>query len=125
MDLSEYELITLVPAFLVSFRGKIGPEMAVTNKVIVERLRKKGYKINDVRVRKLINYIRRESLIPGLVASSKGYYVSNDTEELQRYIDSLDGREAEIRRIKKSMQEYRLRISNANQQTLFPHAQNA
>lgn len=103
-DLTEYEK-GLVPVFAMGFKSKVGKENAVTNKQIVEKLSSK-YKITDARVRKIINYIRNKNIIPGLVASSDGYYVTNDPEELKRYISSLDQREAAIREVKIGMLNY-------------------
>lgn len=45
-------------------------------------------KLSEPRLRKLCNYIRSNSLIP-LIATSKGYYVSYDKEEIQNQIQSL------------------------------------
>jgi hypothetical protein len=45
-------------------------------------------KLSEPRLRKLCNYIRSYSLIP-LIATSKGYYVSYDKEEIQNQIHSL------------------------------------
>lgn len=116
-DLTDEEM-KLVPVFIKGFQDKIGPSKAVTNKVIVERLGKK-YKISDARVRKIINHIRNHNLVPGLVASSQGYYVTRDPEELRRYIESLDGRESEIRRIKNTMKQYLKAILNKGQTVLY------
>lgn len=104
-DLTEYELKELVPVFIDGFKSKIGLINAITNREIVYRLSAK-YHITDVVVRKVIRYIREEGLLPGLVASSKGYYITNDPKDIERYIDSLDGRETKIRIVKRAMQEY-------------------
>lgn len=45
-------------------------------------------KLSEPRLRKLCNYIRTHSLIP-LIATSNGYYVSYDKEEIQNQIQSL------------------------------------
>ena len=45
-------------------------------------------KLSEPRLRKLCNYIRTNSLIP-LIATSKGYYVSYDKEEIQDQMQSL------------------------------------
>lgn len=104
-DLSDYERYTLVDVFVRGFQKKIGKERAVTNRQIVKSLKGK-YKISDTRVRKIVNYIRTHNLLPGLIATSKGYYISQDITELKDYIQSLMGRENEIRRVRKSMVDY-------------------
>ena len=113
-NLTDYELNVLVPAFLNGFKTKIGVENAITNKQIVERM-KGGYQLNDVVVRKIISYIREEGLLPGLVASSKGYYLTNDPKEIERYIESLHGRETKIRMVKMKMESYLKQLLTVNQ----------
>ena len=105
-DLTEYEREKLLPLFIEGFENRVGVKRAVTNKQIVERLRKKQYLINDARVRKIINHIRMKNLVPGLMASSRGYYITTDPREIERYVRSLEGRESAIREVRKKMVEY-------------------
>jgi len=105
-ELTDYERTTLLPLFLKGFSNKFGKDKAVTNKKMVESLKKKGFEITDTRVRKLINYIRTNHLIPGLIATSNGYFISADAVEVSKYISSLSGRENEIRRVKEGMEAY-------------------
>lgn len=104
-ELTDYERYTLVDVFVRGFAKKIGKGKAVTNRQIVQSLKGK-YKVSDVRVRKIINYIRTHNLIPGLIATSKGYYITQDITELKDYIQSLMSRENEIRRVRKSIADY-------------------
>lgn len=106
-ELSDYERETLLPLFIQSFTPRVGRSKAVTNKEIVAALKKKGYKISDARVRKIINHIRTHDLVKGLIATSDGYYVSHDITEVADYCDSLAGRENEIHRVRESMENYR------------------
>src|SRR4051812_18194234 len=101
--LSEYEL-KMVPLFVKGFKDKIGPEHAITNKQIVSSMKEKEYKINDSRVRKIINHIRINNIIPCLMATSKGYYISHDPEEINSFIESLKGRESAINKVRRAMQ---------------------
>ncbi len=103
-ELTDYEK-GLVPKFVKGFSTKRGKQNAITNKAIVA-IMKARYNITEPRVRKIINYIRIKNLVPGLVASKKGYYISNNPEEVKLYIKSLDGRVNEIRRVRESMQGY-------------------
>lgn len=48
-----------------------------------------GEDIDGPRFRKIINYIRRKKLIKNLIATSKGYYISNDEKEIAAYKKSL------------------------------------
>lgn len=110
-DLTDYEREKLLPLFIQAFQKKVGVQNAVTNSSIVKKL-KGQYIISDARVRKIINFIRTRNIVPGLMASSKGYYISKDSNEIQKYIRSLQGREQAIRQVTKAMQEYLLTINN-------------
>lgn len=99
--LTPYEVETLLPMFVNGLAKAWGEEKALTADFMITRIReKKGIKIGGPRVRKLINHIRREDLLPGvLVATSKGYYLSLDPVVIANHISSLEGRAHEIQRI--------------------------
>jgi len=93
-ELSDDEL-KLVPAFCAGLKSKIGKENAITNKAIQKAFQeneKWNLKIPDARVRKIINYIRVNGLGKGLCASSNGYYVAKNQEELEGYLEGLKQR---------------------------------
>lgn len=100
--LNDYEMGVLLPLLVRGLRTKIGRENAVTNKHIVNTL-KGSYKLNDARVRKIINHIRTNDLIPGLIATSEGYFEA----ELLEYEESLKGREDAIRAVRLSIARQR------------------
>jgi hypothetical protein len=110
-DLTADEL-SLVPLLVGTLQYKVGVKAAVTNTMLCNFLRactgedNKPIKVTDVRMRKLINHIRMKDLVPGLLASSKGYYVSNDPKEVKEYIQSLQGRENAIKGIRVRTQMY-------------------
>ena len=118
-DLSEYELTELLPILVEHLPKKLGVENATTGAAI-----RKGIELNldfvisGARLRKLINYIRKNDLVPCLVASSKGYYVATDNADVQRFIESLEQREAAIRNVRLSMQ--RQLEQKANIEFQFP-----
>ena len=56
-----------------------------------------SYRMTEVKLRKFCNYIRSNGLIP-LIATSEGYYCSNDREEIQKQITSLEERARSIQR---------------------------
>lgn len=63
---------------------------------IVSRFNERtGLKLSGVRLRKLVNYIRSNGLLP-LVATSKGYFVSYDKEVIYSQIKSLRQRATSI-----------------------------
>lgn len=99
-DITEAEK-SLVPFFVKGFATKTkenpikAPEIV---KLLNEFLKKQGIdapKITPERLRKIVNYIRVNSLLP-LIATSKGYYVSEDQDEIIKQIQSLKERAAAI-----------------------------
>lgn len=102
--LTEYEL-KLVPIVVNILKSRLGRENAITNKNLVNRMSKLGFSsITPERMRKLINHIRIYDLLDCLVASSKGYYISNNEKEISDYIDSLRGREEAIRAVRLALE---------------------
>lgn len=88
VELSEEE-IELAYKVAIGFSFRKGKEKAITNSEIVKSMKAKGYKVNDTRIRKIIQYIRVNYLVRNLVASSKGYYVETDPREIAKYKQSL------------------------------------
>ncbi len=102
--LTEYEL-KLVPIVVNILKSRLGRENAITNNNLVNRMSKLGFSsVTPERMRKLINHIRIYDLLDCLVASSKGYYISNDEKEISEYIDSLRGREEAIRAVRLALE---------------------
>lgn len=96
----------LLPAFVNGLKTKIGKEKAITNKKIRERfLDQWNVKISDARVRKIVNHIRRNDLVPLLCSTSKGYFVAQTREEVIDYLTSLKQRINEQQRIHDSIQK--------------------
>lgn len=103
--LNDYEKTTLLPVMVKCLERKIGKENAVTNAYMCVKMNEKGYEIGESRVRKIINYIRTNWLVPRLMASNAGYYVTNNVNELRAYITSLEGREEAIRAVRKEVEK--------------------
>lgn len=104
-DLTKIELSAL-PQIIRGLSARVDEKNAVTNKKIVEGMKTRGIVLTDARIRKIINHIRIYDLVPGLVASSKGYYVTKEIKDIDRYIESLKGRENAIRHVRESMENY-------------------
>lgn len=99
--LTEYEEEVLLPVILRGLRAKVGKDNAVTNRTIAMKLTVAGYeKLNGARVRKVINHIRTNDLLPALIATSTGYYIATSAEELKEYEESLLGRELAIKEVR-------------------------
>lgn len=88
-------------AYVLSSR--VGVKNAITSEQII-----KGFKshynvtLKSPRVRKMINYIRVNFLVKNLVANSRGYYIENDAEKIDKYIESLLQRAVAIKEVANS-----------------------
>lgn len=92
-----YEKSTLLPIIVRGLANRTGAANAVSNGHICISLRNKGYKVTEVRIRKIINHIRTHSLVTCLIASGKGYYRAESRQEVVDYIESLKGRRTQSR----------------------------
>lgn len=54
-----------------------------------------GVVLTEVRLRKICNFIRVKGMIP-LIATSSGYYISDDPDEIKKQVQSLKDRAAAI-----------------------------
>jgi hypothetical protein len=99
-DLTTHEKDVLLPLMVKGLKNKVGKENAVTSKQIIRGFKNSGYSMDGPRVRKLVNYIRVKSLIPCLMATNKGYHITNDKAELESFLKSLDERIWAIRAVR-------------------------
>ncbi len=113
--LTEYEENVLLPLVLRGLKTRIGKENAVTNRTIVQRLNIAGYTVTEPRIRKLINHIRMTDLLPGLIATSGGYFLATSEAELLDYEQSLIGREDAIKQVRLAIaRQRRILYNDAN-----------
>ena len=115
--LTDYERNTILPALCTILKNRIGCRSAITSKRMISLL--EGYKISEPRVRKIVNHIRNNDLVPCLIANSDGYYVAQSNEEMMTYEESLLGREEAIRSVRKAMERQRKIVYGDGQLTLF------
>tara|TARA_R110000782_G_scaffold56886_1_gene118970 strand:+ start:855 stop:1226 length:372 start_codon:yes stop_codon:yes gene_type:complete len=81
-------------------RKCIGKENAVSNKRLREAFMKaSGEKISDVRMRRMINYIRGWNLVSRLCACHAGYFQAETQEEWDKWKLSMKKRINEMQRI--------------------------
>ena len=115
--LTEKEETVFLPPILQGLRAKIGREKAVTNKSIIQGLKvNRGIRISEARVRKIINHIRCNDLVPCLVATSDGYYIAESEQELLDYEESLAGREEAIHEVRQSIRRQRMNKYHKNEE---------
>lgn len=86
----------LIPG-MIDIMNRTTPEKRIKTPQVVEELRiycnAKGFNLkpNAPMVRKLVNLIRRNSII-SIVGTERGYYQSKDTEDIESAVQSLQER---------------------------------
>lgn len=94
---NELEYVEFLGQWFMNNKGK---ENTVKNSDIVKLIKTAfDKKIVDSRVRKVVQYLRTNGF-PNLIATSSGYYYSDDVSEIEAWIVSLKQREAAIRAIR-------------------------
>jgi hypothetical protein len=94
-ELNELELL-LIPNLINGFKNKTkqnpikAPDIVKAMNVFLSN-KKIKLKFTEPKLRKCVNHIRKNGLIP-LIATSNGYYVTNDKEEILAQIESLTQR---------------------------------
>ena len=102
--LTDYEKERLVPVVVACLASRKGRNQAVSSRqLLLHHL--KDYMVDAARLRKVINHIRTKGLIKGLMATSKGYYIAESREELEAYLDSLQGREQAIKELRRCIRK--------------------
>jgi len=90
-ELNKYEKEILLPVIIRGLNTKIGVGSRITNGQMVRALKadkEMKYKVDDVRVRRVINYIRNNDLVLYLVSTSKGYYRATKRKEVEDWMES-------------------------------------
>lgn len=105
--LNIYEQNVLMPILVDSLKTKIGKENAVTSTQIVGALRNHGLKLSERNVFRIVNHIRINDLIVGLMGSPKGYYIISSEQEFIKYEDILLSREAALKKVRLCMKRQR------------------
>ena len=100
-ELNEKEM-QLLPFILQGFKKHFkespikAPEIVKSMNDFIITNNIKGIKLTEARLRKFVNHIRQNSILP-LIATSVGYYISNDVEEINLQIRSLEERAKSIK----------------------------
>ena len=89
-ELTPYEMEEILPKVVKRMKTKLGKENAVTNPQVVKAFKEHGFRLSEPRFRKIIQHIRVNGLINGLVSHGKGYFVATKKEDIKRNIESLD-----------------------------------
>jgi hypothetical protein len=81
----------LVPVIIKGLYNKRRPEDAVHGAAICQAVSAKYGKLTEPRLRKITNFLRSAKILP-VMATSRGYYISYDREEIEKQILSLQQR---------------------------------
>lgn len=73
-----------------------------------DKKRTKFMKLSGPRFRQIIHYIRVNSLVPNLIATSKGYWITTSQEEYNNYLQSLKERANSFNEVFRAMKNYNL-----------------
>lgn len=112
-DLTEIEL-RLIPGFIAGLRKRTSADKAVTAAEITASYKKNGFKLSGPRVRKIIHHIRTTRKDFVVVASSKGYWVTTNPDDIWPQIASLTHRANSQLEVAKHMRNFieNLEVSN-------------
>jgi len=112
-DLSQDELDMIQP-IIKGLTNKQGKDMAITGTKICKAINTTG-----PRLRKMINYIRTNNLLPGLCSTSNGYFVAKNIYEMQDYIISLKQRIKAQVDVLNALEQQTIMFGGTGQTTLF------
>ena len=114
VELSEIEL-KMVDVVVSRFKQKPGRENLVTNQQMLTGLNKAfGLNLSEPRIRKIIQFIRINNILPGLIGISRGYYFTESVDEIESWIESMEERERSIAQSRMVAQNH-VRLLRRNQ----------
>jgi hypothetical protein len=92
-ELTDFEKETLA-SMLMDTLAYTHEGNRITGKNISGWFKASGFQVTEVRIRKMINYIRVLNLMPGkvIIGAGNGYYVTADPVVVEQQIESLQGR---------------------------------
>ena len=102
--INDYERDTIVP--LVCRMLKLS-SLPLPSKVIAESIRNEGCKVNTRQVRLVINFIRREGIIPCVASSPKGFFVAANVLEMNECINTLSALADSIQEVIEALKQQR------------------
>ena len=90
---------------LLRTTGAIYSNREIAEKIYQRSGESKEYKFHDSRIRSIINYLRRTSA-PNIIATSNGYKITDNKDELNKYHQSLTERIEAMQVIANQVQFY-------------------
>jgi uncharacterized protein YneF (UPF0154 family) len=81
-----------------------GKKCALSNKQLQFMMLQYNHDVSEIRIRKMINFIRTKGLIINLLANSRGYWISTNNDEVLQYYKSLTERIEAIAEVRDHLQ---------------------
>lgn len=85
--INDYERDVLVPLVCDILRNAPWTMSAIS---IAENIRRQGHPASTRQVRRAINYIRVNGIIPCVASSPKGFYIASSVDEISECISTLE-----------------------------------
>jgi len=105
----------MVDVVVSRFKQKPGRQNLVTNHQILTGLNNAfGLNLSEPRIRKIIQFIRINNILPGLIGVSRGYYYTENIDEIESWIQSMEERERSIAQSRMVAQNH-VRLLKRNQ----------
>lgn len=110
-QLTELEKNTLVPMLLSTLQAS-NDGNRLKGRWISGWFKACGYDVSEVRIRKMVNYIRvTNAAKPNvLIGASNGYFLTNNIQTVDEQIESLEGRIDSMRAAIDSIKSQRLNL---------------
>lgn len=98
---AELTMANVIAANLI-LKSKTKPVKA---DAIIKGMNNAGYKLTGARLRKIVNLLRADGVLP-IIGTSQGYYVSRDRDEIRKQIKSMEERADAIINAAKGMERW-------------------
>lgn len=116
-ELTELEQQKIYPKFIEAWKGRVVNELIKTNDMIsgmqnwivkqnITTSKGKIYKMTGPRMRKIIHCARVKGDLPNMIATSKGYFRSDDPQEIKNFIKSCRERANSFLEVANAMETY-------------------
>lgn len=114
-ELTDLEREKLVPMLIDTLKYST-IENPMKGKHIVGWFKSSGINTTDVRLRKMVSYIRQCCILKDdvICASSRGYYISRDLVEIDKQIESIEGRRNQLNNVIEGLKAQRENIRHSS-----------
>ncbi|MGQ0740196.1 MAG: hypothetical protein ACT4OJ_14185 [Bacteroidota bacterium] len=112
-ELTDLEKDTLVPLILEQLEYT-SAERCYTGRRLCQYLKGLNFPTSEIRVRKMVNYIRVTNAARPrvLIGSGRGYFLTRDLREVDEQIESLEGRMDSMKAAIDAIKSQRLNLAH-------------